>query len=228
MMREWPHTASNRYLLGCTSPPTSRFPSALEMSLGTFLGPREISWSSGMYNPIHSSSRQCRYHPIPKNYLKIKCFLWYFSLLAVDSKLVFAAWKFPQKIELNSVLYRINICQCHILKTKRGLAFAHCNQDLNTSYIVEHLSNKVGCFFAHSRDHQSFLLLIGGRTWWCVHFSSWQGTLLLVARNTFPCGKKNFSLWQKHFPLVADTFSCGKHFVFNLDCSELTDSILHP
>ena len=34
MMREWPYTASNRDELGCTSPPTSRFPSALEMSLG--------------------------------------------------------------------------------------------------------------------------------------------------------------------------------------------------
>ena len=45
MMREWPYTASNRDELGCTSPPTSRFPSALEMSLG--LRPRDISRASG-------------------------------------------------------------------------------------------------------------------------------------------------------------------------------------
>ena len=57
MMREWLYTASNRDELGCTSPLTSRFPSAL----GTSLGPQEISWSSGMYNPIHPSSRQCTY-----------------------------------------------------------------------------------------------------------------------------------------------------------------------
>ena len=30
-------------------------------ALGTSLGPREISWSSGMYNPIHPSSRQSTY-----------------------------------------------------------------------------------------------------------------------------------------------------------------------
>ena len=48
MMREWTYTASSRDVLGCTSPPTSRFPWALEM-----------------YNPIHPSSRQCTYtiHP---------------------------------------------------------------------------------------------------------------------------------------------------------------------
>ena len=57
MMREWTNTASSWDILGCTSPPTSRFPVALEMSLG--LWPREISWSSGMYNPIPPSSRQC-------------------------------------------------------------------------------------------------------------------------------------------------------------------------
>ena len=44
-MREWPYTASSRDVLGCTSPPTSRFPSALEMSLG--LRPRDISRASG-------------------------------------------------------------------------------------------------------------------------------------------------------------------------------------
>ena len=44
-MREWPYTASNWDVLGCTSPPTSRFPSALEMSLG--LRPRDISRASG-------------------------------------------------------------------------------------------------------------------------------------------------------------------------------------
>ena len=47
-------------------PRPSRCPSGF--ALGTSLGPREISWSSGMYNPIHPSSRQCtdtfphRYH----------------------------------------------------------------------------------------------------------------------------------------------------------------------
>ena len=35
----------------------SRCPSGF--ALGTSLGPREISRSSGMYNPIHPSSRQC-------------------------------------------------------------------------------------------------------------------------------------------------------------------------
>ena len=62
-----PYTAERRDVSGCTSPPTSRFPSALEMSLGlppldeghqalgTSLGPREISWSSGMYNPTLSA-----------------------------------------------------------------------------------------------------------------------------------------------------------------------------
>ena len=47
----------------CTSPPTSRFPSAFEMSLGLFpqtsLGPSEILRSKGMYNSIHPDSRQC-------------------------------------------------------------------------------------------------------------------------------------------------------------------------
>ena len=70
MMREWPYTASSRDILGCTSPPTSRFPSALEMSLG--LRPQDISRASGnllvvgdvqpntsLYNPIHPSTRQC-------------------------------------------------------------------------------------------------------------------------------------------------------------------------
>ena len=42
--REWAYTALNRDELGCTSPPTSRFPSALEMSLG--LRPRDISRAS--------------------------------------------------------------------------------------------------------------------------------------------------------------------------------------
>ena len=45
MMREWPYTASNWDELGRTSPPTSRFPSALEMSLG--LRPRDISRALG-------------------------------------------------------------------------------------------------------------------------------------------------------------------------------------
>ena len=62
-MREWPYTASNRDELGCTSPPTSIFPQPARcpsgFALGTSLGPREIFWSSGMYNPIHPSSRQC-------------------------------------------------------------------------------------------------------------------------------------------------------------------------
>ena len=31
----------------------------LTLALWTFLRPRQISWSSGMYNPIHPSSRQC-------------------------------------------------------------------------------------------------------------------------------------------------------------------------
>ena len=34
MIREWPYTASNRDELGCTAPPTSRFPSSLGKSLG--------------------------------------------------------------------------------------------------------------------------------------------------------------------------------------------------
>ena len=38
-------------------PRPSRCPSGF--ALGTSLGPQEISWSSGMYNPIHPSSRQC-------------------------------------------------------------------------------------------------------------------------------------------------------------------------
>ena len=41
MMREWPYTALSRDILGCTSPPTSRFPSALG------LRPRDISRASG-------------------------------------------------------------------------------------------------------------------------------------------------------------------------------------
>ena len=58
------YTASSWDVLGCTSPPALRLPSALKMSLSTSLGPREISWSSGMYNPIHPSSRQCAYQYI--------------------------------------------------------------------------------------------------------------------------------------------------------------------
>ena len=52
-MREWPYTASNRDELGCTSPPTSRFPSALEITRGTSQRPRELSNPSlGMYQEI--------------------------------------------------------------------------------------------------------------------------------------------------------------------------------
>ena len=40
-MREWPYTASNRDVLGCTSPLTSRFPSAFG------LRPQDISRASG-------------------------------------------------------------------------------------------------------------------------------------------------------------------------------------
>ena len=38
-------------------PRPSRCPSGF--ALGKSFGPREISWSSGMYNPIHPSSQQC-------------------------------------------------------------------------------------------------------------------------------------------------------------------------
>ena len=55
MMKEW--------AVQCTSPPTSRFPSAFDMSFGLFpqtsLRPREILRSKGMYNPIYPDSRQC-------------------------------------------------------------------------------------------------------------------------------------------------------------------------
>ena len=44
----WPYTASSWDALGWTSPSTSRFPSALKMSLRL-----------PAYNPKHSSSRQC-------------------------------------------------------------------------------------------------------------------------------------------------------------------------
>ena len=53
-MGEWLYTASSWDVLGCTSPPTLRFPSA----------PRYVPWASGnlgMYNPIHPSSQQCTY-----------------------------------------------------------------------------------------------------------------------------------------------------------------------
>ena len=43
------------------SPLTSRFPSALETSLGKFHCPWEISRFLGMWNPIHPDSRQCTY-----------------------------------------------------------------------------------------------------------------------------------------------------------------------
>ena len=43
------------------SPLTSRFPSALEISLGKFHCPWEISRFLGMWNPIHPDSRQCTY-----------------------------------------------------------------------------------------------------------------------------------------------------------------------
>ena len=39
-MREWPYTASSRDVLGRTSPPTLRFPSAL--GLGKSLGRRDV------------------------------------------------------------------------------------------------------------------------------------------------------------------------------------------
>ena len=35
------------------------FPRPLGFALETSRGPREISWSLGMYNPIHPSSQQC-------------------------------------------------------------------------------------------------------------------------------------------------------------------------
>ena len=44
-MREWPYTPSNHDVLGCTSPPTSRFPLALEMTLG--LRPQDILRAEG-------------------------------------------------------------------------------------------------------------------------------------------------------------------------------------
>ena len=56
-------TVGMYWAVQCTSPPTSRFPSAFEMSLGVFpqtsLGPSEILRSKGMYNSIHPDSRQC-------------------------------------------------------------------------------------------------------------------------------------------------------------------------
>ena len=52
-MREWPYTASSRYALGCVSPPTIRFSSGF--------CPQEISWLSGMCNPLHPSSWQFTY-----------------------------------------------------------------------------------------------------------------------------------------------------------------------
>ena len=45
MMKEWPYTASSRDVLGCTSPPTKRFPEAREMSRGR--SPRDISRAEG-------------------------------------------------------------------------------------------------------------------------------------------------------------------------------------
>ena len=44
------YTAERRDVLGCTSPTTKSFPEAR--------GPREISRSEGMYNPIHPDLRQ--------------------------------------------------------------------------------------------------------------------------------------------------------------------------
>ena len=40
MMRDWTYTASSRDVLGCTSPPTSRFPPGHLSGLGTSLGRR--------------------------------------------------------------------------------------------------------------------------------------------------------------------------------------------
>ena len=53
-MREWPYTALSRPR---DFPRPSRFPSGFV--LGKSLGLREISWSSGMYNPLCLSSPQC-------------------------------------------------------------------------------------------------------------------------------------------------------------------------
>ena len=53
MTRECPYTASSRDILGCTSPITSRFPSAFEMSLE--LRPRDISRASGHLSGLGKS-----------------------------------------------------------------------------------------------------------------------------------------------------------------------------
>ena len=52
LIREWPNTALSWDALGCTM----YIPSDLKISLGTFLGSREIYWLSGMHNLIHPSS----------------------------------------------------------------------------------------------------------------------------------------------------------------------------
>ena len=46
-------------VLGCKSPPNSRFP--LGFTLRKSLVSRKISWSSWMYNPMHPSFQQCTY-----------------------------------------------------------------------------------------------------------------------------------------------------------------------
>ena len=87
MLRKWPYTASSQDVMGCKSHLTRRFPSAL----GKSLGPREISWSSGICNPIQSPSRQCIYSiwiPIQCTYFLIllKYFSHYFPKKQMESK----------------------------------------------------------------------------------------------------------------------------------------------
>ena len=67
IIREWPYTASNQDALGCTPPPTSRFPSALEMSLGTrdLSVVRDAQPNTSLlsavygYNTLPAPSREC-------------------------------------------------------------------------------------------------------------------------------------------------------------------------
>ena len=55
MAKEWSNSALSQDVLGCTK----IFP--LAFTLGELFEPQEISWLSGMYNPIHHVRVHCQF-----------------------------------------------------------------------------------------------------------------------------------------------------------------------
>ena len=108
MMREWTYTASSRDVLRCTSPPTKRFPSALEMSLG--LHPWDIPSGLGISVELRGCTDTVRVSP------------------SVTSSLFWNLWQFAaNKIcSVFNFFYVRFYCMSHVWLSIFGLNFVPC------------------------------------------------------------------------------------------------------